>query len=108
MKIKIPQYFIKNERNEQNHLKQSFYQNLILKMSRKRQKSAFEKVEIGHVLRIREEFCRSEETSSDRQFFSLENQKLKLEISRLESLIFELNESNKELKVSLKNIEFSF
>ena len=108
MKIKIPQYFIKNERNEQNHLKQSFYQNLIVKMSRQRQKSAFEKVEIGHVLRIREEFCRSEETSSDRQFFSLENQKLKLEISRLENLIFELNESNKELKVSLKNIEFSF
>ena len=70
-------------------------------MSRKRQKSAFEKVEIGHVLRIREEFCRTEETSSDRQFFSLENQKLKLEISRLENLIFELNESNKELKVSL-------
>ena len=77
-------------------------------MSRKRQKSAFEKVEIGHVLRIREEFCRSEETSSDRQFFSLENQKLKLEISRLENLIFEINESNKELKVSLNNIEFSF
>ena len=77
-------------------------------MSRKRQKSAFEKVEIGRVLRIREEFCRTEENSSDRQFFSLENQKLKLEISRLENLIFELNESNEELKVRLINIEFYF
>ena len=77
-------------------------------MSRKRQKSAFEKVEIGHVLRIREEFCRTEENSSDRQFFSLENQKLKLEISHLENLIFEQNESNKELKVRLSNIEFLF
>ena len=77
-------------------------------MSRKRQKSAFEKVEIGHVLRIREEFCKTEETSSDRQFFSLENQKLKLEISHLENLIFEQNESNKELKVRLSNIEFLF
>ena len=77
-------------------------------MSRKRQKSAFEKVEIGHVLRIREEFCRTEENSSDRQFFSLENQKLKLDISRLENLIFELNESNKELKVSLIILNFHF
>ena len=68
-------------------------------MSRRRQKSAFEKVEFGHVLRIREEFCKNEDLSSDRQFFSLENQKLKLEINQLHKMIIKLNEDSTELKV---------